>query len=152
MRTAQLNHEMLYTELDRSTNQVFTLALGRRERRQAEGARPRAPADLRSLADESAPLEARVRSYWASNCSMCHGSVPDILADWDTLYEVPLEGQGIIYGPSQSVADDNAFLVVPSDPDDSVLFQRSSITARGLGMPPLGRSTPDPAYVQVLER
>jgi hypothetical protein len=83
---------------------------------------------------------------------MCHGTDPDILADWDARYEVPLERQGIIYGPSQSVADDSAFLVVPADPDHSVLFQRSATTARGLGMPPLGRSAPDPDYVQVLER
>lgn len=54
--------------------------------------------------------------------------------------------------PLQSASDAGAFLVVPADPDHSVLFQRSATTARGLGMPPLGRSVPDPTYVGVLER
>ncbi|HWO14323.1 MAG TPA: hypothetical protein VNN80_32680, partial [Polyangiaceae bacterium] len=39
-----------------------------------------------------------------------------------------------------------------ADPEGSVLYQRSATAARGLGMPPLGRSVPDPTYVAVLER
>jgi uncharacterized repeat protein (TIGR03806 family) len=152
VRTAQLNHDMFYPQLGRSTNQLFTLALaGVLDVRLKERDVQHLPTYV-SLSDESAPLEARVRSYWATNCSMCHGTVSDIRADWDARFEVPLDQQGVIQGPSQSASDPGALLVVPADPDHSVLFRRSATSARGLGMPPLGRSAPDPKYVEVLER
>jgi uncharacterized repeat protein (TIGR03806 family) len=152
VRTAQLNHDLFYAELGRSTNQLFWLGrAGVLDVSLQERDVHRLPAFV-SLSDESAPLEARVRSYWASNCSMCHGSVPDLRADWDARYDVPLDQRGVIYGPSQSANDAGEFLVVPADPDHSVLLQRSATTARGLGMPPLGRSVPDATYVAVLER
>jgi len=152
VRTAQLNHDFFYPELERSTNLLFTWAqAGIVEADLAEEELSELPS-LVPLSDEHAPLEERVRSYWASNCSMCHGSVADIAADWNARLDVPLEQQGVVYGPSQSATTAGAVLVAPADPEDSVLFQRSATTARGLGMPPIGRSVPDPAYVAVLER
>jgi uncharacterized repeat protein (TIGR03806 family) len=151
-RTAQLNHDVFYPQLGRSANQLLSLAAaGALDVTLKQRDLQHLPTYV-SLADESAPLDARVRSYWASNCSMCHGSVPDIRADWDARYEVPLDRQGVIDAPSQNASEAGAFLVVPADPGHSVLFQRSATTARGLGMPPLGRSVPDPQYVDVLER
>jgi uncharacterized repeat protein (TIGR03806 family) len=151
VRTAQLNHEYLYPELGRSTNLLYTWAVaGLIDTPLAEADVSSLPA-LTPLGDESAPLEARVRSYWASNCSMCHGSVADIAAAWDARLEVPLAEQGVIDVPSQSASEPGALLVAPSDPEGSVLYQRSATQVRGFGMPPIGRSVPDAAYVSVLD-
>jgi len=151
VRTAQLNHEYLYPELGRSTNLLYTWAVaGLVDAPLAEADVASLPA-LSPLADETTSLEARVRSYWASNCSMCHGSVADIAAAWDARLEVPLDAQGVVNVPSQSASVPGALLVAPADPDGSVLYQRSATSVRGFGMPPIGRSVPDPAYVALLE-
>lgn len=151
VNTAQLNHEYLYPELGRPTNLLYTWSVaGLIDTPLTEAELPALPS-LLPLTDETASLEARVRSYWASNCSMCHGSVPDIAAAWDARLETPLEEQGVINGPSRSAAAPEALLVVPGDPDASVLYQRSATSVPGFGMPPIGRSVPDPAYVSLLE-
>jgi uncharacterized repeat protein (TIGR03806 family) len=152
VRTAQLNHDFLYPALGRETNLLYTWSVAGLVDVALEEDELGALPALVPLTDETAPLEARVRSYWASNCSMCHGSVPDIAAAWDARLDVPLDRQGVLYGPSQSATSPGAFLVAPSDPEGSVLYQRSATSARGLGMPPIGRSVPDPAYVATLEQ
>jgi uncharacterized repeat protein (TIGR03806 family) len=150
VRTLQLNHRMEYPDTGRAANQVFTWSqAGLLDVPLAQVA-VEALGTLVSLSDAEADLETRIRSYWSGNCSMCHGSVADIRADWDAHFEVPLAEQGVINGPSQSANELNAVLVLPGDPGNSVLYLRSSTTDRGYGMPPLGRSVPDPKYVSLL--
>lgn len=151
-RTSQLNHDLLYPQTNRRSNQLFTWAEAGLLDRELDEASIRALVSLSSPSDSAAPLEDRVRSYWASNCSMCHGSVGGLRANWDARHEVPLEEQGVIYGISQSATAPEAFLVVPGDPDGSVLFRRSTTTDPMSRMPPLGRSSTDPVYASILRQ
>jgi uncharacterized repeat protein (TIGR03806 family) len=147
VRTRQLNHDMLYPETGRVSNQIFTwaetgildLSLDQPAIEELDS--------YASLSDESETLEKRVRSYWASNCSMCHGTTPGIRANWNANFDVLLAEQGLINVQSEN---SDGVLIVPGDPDGSLLYQRSSTTAPGFGMPPLGRSAADPDYVSAL--
>ncbi len=122
------------------------------------GAEPRldelsaAPA-LSPLSDERASLEHRVRSYWASNCSMCHGALPSIRARWDARFETPLAEQGVIgAAPRGELLEGAPFLITPGEPETSLLFLRDESEQPGLRMPPLATSRPDQTYLDVLAR
>jgi glucose/arabinose dehydrogenase len=107
---------------------------------------------LANVADLQASPEDRVRSYWASNCSMCHGVDQEIRADWDARYETPLEEQGVVLQEALNILDPtNVYLVVPGDIRTSEMYRRISTPAREAGaMPPLGRRRPDPIFVQAM--
>jgi len=151
-RTAQLNHDTLYEETGRIGNQVFTWGQIGLLGIAPDADEIRKLVSLTAIDDESAPLEERIRSYWESNCSMCHGSIPGIAAKWDARYEVPLPQKGVVMAPAESATDENALLIAPGVPEESVLFLRSSSRLPGFAMPPLARSVPDPAYVSVLRQ
>ncbi|HWO08416.1 MAG TPA: PQQ-dependent sugar dehydrogenase, partial [Polyangiaceae bacterium] len=111
-----------------------------------------APA-LASLGDESRSLEDRVRSYWDGNCSMCHGVLRDIRANWDARYSTPLAEQGVINGVSlYGASDGSTLLIQPGAPRRSIIYQRGATREEGLRMPPLGSERPDEAYLNLLER
>jgi hypothetical protein len=147
VRTLQLNHDMLYVETGRVSNQLYTWAETGILELEPDQAAIEELDSYASLTDESQSLDKRVRSYWASNCSMCHGTVPDIRANWNAHFDVPLEERGLVDIQSEH---SDGILIVPGDPEGSLLYQRSSTTDPGFGMPPLGRSAPDPAYVAAL--
>lgn len=152
VRTAQLNHDRSYAETGRTSNQVFTWGQVGLLDVAPEQSTVEQFTSLTAPGDVDAPAEDRVRSYWASNCSMCHrgaDTAPGIFALWDARFEVPLEDQGVIDGISESAPDLD--LITPGDAASSVLYQRSSSTRPGFAMPPIGRSAVDPTYVQLLE-
>jgi glucose/arabinose dehydrogenase len=109
---------------------------------------------LSPLSDAAAPLEERVRSYWDSNCSMCHGAVGSIRSTWDARYSTPLAGQGVLFGNLSGEAElpAGSFVAVPSDLEHSALWQRARSNEPALRMPPLGRRSVDTEYVQLLEQ
>lgn len=150
-RTGQLNGDFTYPTTGRTANQIYTWSQTGLLDADLDQATIEQLVSLPSPADEDVSLENRLRSYWAGNCSMCHGTVPDLRADWDARFETPLADQGIIDGPSQSSSDANARLVVPGDLSNSVLYRRSNTADSATRMPPLGRSAIDPAYVAMLE-
>jgi uncharacterized repeat protein (TIGR03806 family) len=149
VRTAQLNGTFLYEQTGRRSNQLVTWsALGLLH----VELDPAAIADYTSLAnlrDVLRPRDQRVRSYWDSNCSMCHG-VQELRARWDARYTTPLAEQGLIEELSATDDGDEAWLVVPGDPLLSVLYQRSASVDPERRMPPLGRTTADAEYVELL--
>jgi uncharacterized repeat protein (TIGR03806 family) len=105
---------------------------------------------LTSLDDESASVEARVRSYWDTHCAMCHhGHSP--LSSWDARYETPLSEQGVLMAEPHAPRGDDVRLVVPGDPLRSLIYLRASAQP-GMRMPPLLRSRVDALYLAVLER
>ena len=105
---------------------------------------------LASIDDDSRSLEDRVRSYWDSNCSMCHGVDPTIRANWDARFSTPLESQKVLGIPPQSTSGEGDAIIWPGDTERSVLFRRSNTTDPSRRMPPLGRSRIDTAYVDAL--
>jgi len=106
---------------------------------------------LAGLEDESRSVEDRLRSYWASNCSFCHGTDESVRANWDARFTTPLSDQGIIEGPLVEGAEARgAFVVTPGDPEHSLIYRRGQATDPGFAMPPLGRRTADERYLALL--
>jgi uncharacterized repeat protein (TIGR03806 family) len=150
VRAAQMNGEVLYPATGLKANQLWTWSeLGLFDRRLSPDEVRALPA-LAALDDESRSAEDRVRSYWDSNCSMCHGIIPGMRASWDARYQTPLAQQGVVLGPS--VANEGAFVVVPGDVAASLLATRDRSTDPNVRMPPIGRTRADAAYVALLER
>jgi uncharacterized repeat protein (TIGR03806 family) len=154
VRTAQLNGEATY-EPACEENQL--LAWDRVDlfdkSALAEGQTVDQLPRLVSLQDDSASLEERVRSYWDSNCSMCHRPDHLIRALWDARIETPLQDQGVVQVvPFGGAGDPNDLLVFPGRPDDSLIYKRTATTDDSLIMPPLGRRTEDQTFTDVLRR
>jgi hypothetical protein len=106
---------------------------------------------LAPLTDENRSLEDRVRSYWDSNCSMCHGVNDSIRADWDARYDTPLAQQGLISAESLNGGQDDAiYLIEPGSAERSILFQRNATLLSGLRMPPLATHRLDEGYLAQL--
>lgn len=105
---------------------------------------------LVGLSDESAPVEARVRSYWDSNCAMCHDGNA-AAHSWNARYEVPLAEQGVLMAvPRSGPGPDDLRLIYPGDPERSLLYRRVNSDSPGLRMPPLLRNRVDGAYAELL--
>jgi hypothetical protein len=150
-RTAQLNGDHDYGA-DGAHNQLATWAgLGLFD---AElGNTPVSAHDrLVPLADETAPVEARVRSYWDANCSACHNDVSPI-PSWDARFSIELDRQGVLLAePYTGPRMDDARLIVPGEPERSLIYLRSQSTQPGVRMPPLLKNRADEAYVELLRQ
>ncbi len=96
------------------------------------------------------PIEARVRSYLAVNCSYCHsGDSSTAPGTWDGRHTTRLEDTRLVLGDSVS-APPPFKLIVPGDPSHSVVLQRIMGTGSGSRMPPLGTNEIDFASAQLL--
>jgi uncharacterized repeat protein (TIGR03806 family) len=102
------------------------------------------------LADEAAPLEVRVRSYWDANCSSCHNEASPF-PSWDARFSTPLDQQGVLLAaPRSGAAEDDVRLIVPGDAERSLIYLRSRSDQPSMRMPPLLRNRVDAAYVELL--
>jgi uncharacterized repeat protein (TIGR03806 family) len=109
-------------------------------------------AHLSPIGDESAPLEERVRSYWDSNCSMCHNDSASS-PSWDARYQVPLAEQKVLMAtPIAGAGPDDLRLIFPGEPERSLILRRVDSALPGMRMPPMLRNRVDDAYVDVLRR
>lgn len=108
---------------------------------------------LSGLRDETRSLEDRVRSYWDSNCSMCHGVQEHIRASWDARYATPLERRGLVSEPALNGGEGDATLLIdPGHPERSILYQRDASLVPDQRMPPLASHRRDEVYLDVLGR
>lgn len=108
---------------------------------------------LVALDDESSSPEAKVRSYLDSNCSNCHRPDESLRADWDARIETPLSDQNVLeVAPVGASGDEDDLLIAPGNPEDSLIFKRALSTHVDMAMPPIGRSTPDEAFVRELRK
>jgi uncharacterized repeat protein (TIGR03806 family) len=151
VNTRQLNRDVVVD--GRAVNQLAHLA--GRGLFDAPLADPATLPRLVSPADETLPLEARVRSYLDANCAQCHRpgtEAQGAVSDFDARLETPLAEQGLLNARvrlAQGV--DRARIVAPHDPWRSVLLLRTE-TLETTKMPPLGRMTVDAAGVQLLRQ
>jgi uncharacterized repeat protein (TIGR03806 family) len=146
LKTWQLNGDLTYEKTGRTANQLETLAgLGWFD----SNYRPeQLPWLLKSrhIADTTASLEVRVRSYLDSNCSHCHQ--PDgVRARFDARFTTPLAGQGLIHGTLVEPAAEE--IVMPGDLDHSMLKIRHGSTGP-MKMPPLAKNVVDDQAAQVI--
>ena len=101
------------------------------------------------VADASAPLETRVRSYLDANCAQCHRP-GGVQANWDARFDTPLVSQNIINGPVfNSMGIANAKVVVTNSLAHSIMFLRMN-TNDALKMPPIARNLIDSNAVSAL--
>jgi uncharacterized repeat protein (TIGR03806 family) len=108
---------------------------------------------LAALDDESAPLEARVRSYLDANCAHCHSGRSLGEARWDARFETPLGAQGIVDAPLHGrSAEPDARVIAPGDLTHSALYQRVASEDPAERMPPLASRLVDADFVALLER
>lgn len=154
VRTVQLNgprdHGPAQGQVGVPVNQLATLnALGLFQESIGD---PAQYGRLAPIEDESEPLEERVRSYWDSNCSMCHNDSP-ASPSWDARYQVPLAEQKVLMVlPRNGAGPDDLRLIAPGEPERSLILRRVNSAIAGTRMPPILRNRIDDPYVDVLSR
>lgn len=98
--------------------------------------------------DVSLPLEARARAWLDINCAHCHkadGSASNSGLILSALETDPVKvGIGKRPVAAGRGAGNLLQIVVPGDPDRSILAFRLASVEPGIAMPELGRSVPDP--------
>jgi uncharacterized repeat protein (TIGR03806 family) len=102
----------------------------------------------------AASVDQKARAYLHANCSICHreGSVTGI-AELDLRFDTPLDKTGLCNAPkvdSLGVAD-NARVVLPKKPGDSILVKRMRSTDPDIRMPKLATRIVDEAGTAVIE-
>lgn len=150
-RLAQLNRPMVYEPGGPATEQLLAWSSwGLFDTPLDESDVELAPR-LASPSDTSADLEARVRSYWDGNCSMCHAGNDALVLGWDARFSTPLEEQGVFERPRNPLFSATQ-LIMPGSPRDSLIYLRGNTTEFAVRMPPIGRNRVDPAYIELLSR
>lgn len=105
-----------------------------------------------SAGDAKASLLARVRSYLAVNCVSCHQPGAIASSTWDARPHVGLLETGLIGGiPLNDGGNPNGKLVVPGDPESSVLLSRISETHGFSRMPNVATNELDPQAIALIE-
>ena len=107
----------------------------------------------KNLADGSASIEDRVRSYFDSNCASCHRPNGGPRSEFDLRLNTPLEEAGLINGEViEDLGIEGAKVIVPGDPEKSILFHRISQLGTSTAMPPLAKNKLDePAIALIRE-
>jgi len=150
VRTAQLNGDHDYGDGTGPFNQLAAWSAHGTFDTPVGDVPPDERPRLFALDDESASLEARVRSYWDANCSSCHNGDPAI-PSWDARFSTPLAQQRVLSAePYTGPRPDGARLIVPGDPSRSLIYLRSQSAEPGVRMPPLLKNRVDERYVELL--
>lgn len=110
-------------------------------------------APLADPTDETAPLDARARSYLAANCAHCHRFGGGGSARIDLRHDIPLADCRVLgERPALGTFDlPDPYVVAGGDPARSVLLYRVSKLGHGR-MPHLGSEVVDPRGVALLAR
>ncbi len=149
VKTNQLNGDLTYPLTGRTANQLETLgALGWFDSTYRADL---VPWMLKShhVAESTASLTDRVRSYLDSNCSQCH--MPGgVRAYFDARYTTPLAEQGLINGELEtSYGSPLNHVISPGEPAHSIMLARLG-TLTEIKMPPIAKHVVDDAAVQLL--
>lgn len=149
-RTAQLNGDLAYPQTGATDNQLRAWNhIGLFANPLDENSLASLPR-MFGLADASASLEARARSYLDVNCAHCHQPGGPSHALFDVRYSTPLEQQGLINGrAAHDMEILGARLIAPGDAERSMILVRQTILDSEK-MPPLGRNLTDTQAEQVL--
>jgi hypothetical protein len=143
----------------KEANEYWSRVNRERKDRRKLGPQPTADADpaafdrLVDPADESAPLEARARSYLQSNCAHCHTGAGGGNSQFLVGLQYPLkETKMLDERPLHSAFGvEDARIIAPGRPERSMLYHRLEKQDRGR-MPPVSVSLPDPVGIDVVRR
>jgi hypothetical protein len=105
-----------------------------------------------ATSETSFPVESRVRSYLAVNCSYCHKTNGTAApAAWDGRSEIPLTQTGLINGTATNNGGNSLNkLIVPGDTAHSIVLNRVAVTNGFTRMPPLGSNQLDQSAIALL--
>jgi uncharacterized repeat protein (TIGR03806 family) len=115
--------------------------------------KPEEPRKLAGLNQAGADLQARARSYLHANCAQCHVPAGGGNAQIDLEITTPREKMHLIGEKPlhDTFGIKDAKLLVPGDPERSILYQR--LKRRGPGqMPPLATSAVDEDALRVIRQ
>jgi glucose/arabinose dehydrogenase len=101
----------------------------------------------------SYPVEARVRSFLAVNCSYCHRADGTVAgANWDGSPQLTLAETGLINGIANNNGGNPANkYVVPGDLQHSIVLNRVAATNGFTRMPPLATTELDPVDIALIQ-
>lgn len=104
--------------------------------------------------DPSLPLDARARAWLDTNCAHCHkadGSASNS-GLWLSATEESGARIGLLKHPVAAGRGSGGLkqVIVPGDPDASILLFRMASTEPGVAMPELGRSVSDPESLALI--
>lgn len=100
---------------------------------------------LASIADASASLETRARSYLSANCSQCHQPGGPTPTAFDLRFRTPLSQTRLIHSvPANPLGDSANRIVAPGDSLHSMLLLRLTATNQ-TKMPPIAHNVIDEA-------
>ncbi len=101
--------------------------------------------------EESASVEARVRSYLAVNCSYCHKAGGTAPSTWDGSATLTLAQTNLVNGTANNAGSDPLNkLVVPGDTAHSIVLSRMAVTNGFTRMPPLGSNVLDQQNIDLV--
>jgi hypothetical protein len=138
LRTRQLNRDHQYRSDFPAINQLVAWSGWRFLDHGFDNTATMIAPRLANLADESEPLEQRVRSYWDGNCSMCHAGKDGSVVGWDARFLTPMDQQGLDQSPRGGNPNLPSMLIDPGSPQDSYIFVRGDTVEKPLRMPPIG--------------
>ncbi|MEM8488975.1 MAG: PQQ-dependent sugar dehydrogenase, partial [Bacteroidota bacterium] len=104
-----------------------------------------------NIADESIAVEERARAYLDANCAGCHRPDGGPRSTFDLRLNIGMEENGLIDGAvieDLGIAD--AKVIVPGDPEKSILFQRLQQLGTSTAMPPLAKDRLDADAVALI--
>ena len=150
-KTRQFNSDILYPVTGRMGNQLESLNhIGAFEPAIDINSLPNVLTS-KNITDASASLEDRVRSYLDSNCAGCHRPGGGTRSVIDLRMQVDMDSTGLINGETlDALGITGAKIVVPGEPDKSILYQRISQVGNSQAMPPLAKNKLDTVAVAVI--
>ena len=105
----------------------------------------------KNVEDEGASLEERALSYLDSNCASCHRPDGGPRSEFDLRLNVPLENSKLIDEPViEDLGIEGARVIVPGDPDKSILYQRLTQLGTATAMPPLAKNKLDDDALELI--
>lgn len=151
-QTSQLTGDLLYPSTGITANQLETWDHLNMLDRDLNVVQIQKFISSRSIDDETASLEQRVRSYLDANCSSCHRPNGGPRSEFDLRIETNLDGQQLINGPIiEDLGIPDAKLIVPGSPEKSILYQRIKQVNTPDAMPPLAKNRLHQEGVDLIE-
>jgi len=148
LKTQQLNGNFTYPKTGRTANQLSTLSgIGYLDSGYQESLRPYY-LQSHNIADTSASVELRARSYLDANCSQCHRP-NGARADFDARLTTSLPDQKLINGSIEGhFSSQPEAPILPGDLTHSIIYFRANQVGT-YQMPPLAKNVVDSAAMQV---
>lgn len=142
--TSQLNGDLFYPLTGRTANQLKSLSHLNMFDTTPDTAQLSTLPISKAKDDLSASLEERAKAYLDINCSSCHQPGAGIGAHFDTRLSTDLQHQGLVYADAvDDLGISGAKLIVPGQPEQSILYQRINSVHTDFAMPQLAKNLID---------